>query len=179
MRPLTEEETRQVFEKLHTYIGKNIKNLVERPDEDHVLRLHKNRVYYVRESLMRKATNVSRDKLVHLGQALGKFTHSGKFRLTVGALDLLVQHARYKVWLKPSAEMQYLYGNNVTKAGLGRITENTPTKTGVVLLSMSDVPLGFGLTAKSTAECRTMDPTGVAVYHQVDVGEYLRAEDEL
>lgn len=53
------QETRQVFEKLHTYIGKNIKNLVEGPDEDHVLRLHKNRVYYVRESLMRKATNVS------------------------------------------------------------------------------------------------------------------------
>ncbi len=56
---LSWQETRQVFEKLHTYIGKNIKNLVDRPDEDYVLRLHKNRVYYVRESLMRKATNVS------------------------------------------------------------------------------------------------------------------------
>jgi ribosome biogenesis protein Nip4 len=58
---LLPQETKQVFEKLHTYIGKNIKNLVERPDEDHVLRLHKNRVYYVRESLMRKATNVRND----------------------------------------------------------------------------------------------------------------------
>jgi 60S ribosome subunit biogenesis protein NIP7 len=77
-----------------------------------------------------------------------------------------------QVWLKPSAEMQYLYGNNVLKSGLGRITENTPAKTGVVILSMSDVPLGFGVTAKSTAECRSMDPTGVAVYHQVDVGEF-------
>ena len=40
---------------------------------------------------------VARDKLVHLGTCLGKLTHSGKFRLTVGALDILAQHAKYKV----------------------------------------------------------------------------------
>ena len=53
------QETKTVFEKLHKYIGKNIKHLVERSDEDYVLRLHKNRIYYVREALMRRATNVS------------------------------------------------------------------------------------------------------------------------
>ena len=53
------QETKTVFEKLHKYIGKNIRHLVERSDEDYVLRLHKNRIYYVRESLMRRATNVS------------------------------------------------------------------------------------------------------------------------
>lgn len=53
------QETKAVFEKLHKYIGKGIKHLVERTDEDYVLRLHKNRVFYVRESLMRRATNVS------------------------------------------------------------------------------------------------------------------------
>ena len=52
------QETKTVFEKLHKYIGKNIRHLVERSDEDYVLRLHKNRIYYVRESLMRRATNV-------------------------------------------------------------------------------------------------------------------------
>lgn len=41
---------------------------------------------------------VARDKLVHLGTCMGKLTHSGKFRLTVGALDILAQHAKYKVW---------------------------------------------------------------------------------
>ncbi len=40
---------------------------------------------------------VSREKLVHLGTCIGKLTHSGKFRLTVGALDVLAQHAKYKV----------------------------------------------------------------------------------
>ena len=84
-----------------------------------------------------------------------------------------------QVWVKPSAEMQYLYGNHVMKSGLGRITEATPARTGVVVLSMSDVPLGFGVTARSTAECRATDPTAIVVFHQADVGEYLRAEDDL
>ena len=128
------QETKTIFEKLHKYIGKNIRHLVERSDEDYVLRLHKNRIYYVRESLMRRATNVmalpctrhlfdcspvcyspisshqtlpitdnplvvqvSRDKLAHLGTCIGKLTHTGKFRLTIACLDLLAQHAKYKV----------------------------------------------------------------------------------
>lgn len=40
---------------------------------------------------------VARDKLVALGTCVGKFTHSGKFRLTIGALEVLAQHAKYKV----------------------------------------------------------------------------------
>lgn len=39
--------------------GKNIKALVERGEQPHCLRLQKNRVFYVREDLMRRATNVS------------------------------------------------------------------------------------------------------------------------
>ena len=74
--------------------------------------------------------------------------------------------------MKPAAEMSLLYGNHVLKSGLGRITESTPSNTGVVLFSMSDVPLGFGVTAKSTAECRSMDPSGIVVLHQADVGEF-------
>lgn len=167
-----------VFEKLYKFIGKSLKNLIDRPDEPYCFRLHNNRVYYVREQMMKKATNIGRDHLVSLGTCMGKLTHSGKFRLTIGALDLLAQYAKHKVWVKPAAEMQFLYGNNVLKSGLGRITENTPAYTGVVVFSMSDIPLGFGTTAKSTNECRSMDPTGVVVFHQGDVGEYLRAEDE-
>ena len=70
--------------------------------------------------------------------------------------------------------MQFLYGNHVLKSGLGRITENTPAYTGVVVYSMSDVPLGFGVSAKSTADCRKMDPSGIVVFHQSDVGELSR-----
>ena len=84
-----------------------------------------------------------------------------------------------QVWVKPSAEMSFLYGNHVLKNGLGRITEGTPGYAGVVVYSMADVPLGFGVTAKSTGECRAADPNSIVVFHQADVGEYLRAEDEL
>ena len=37
--------------------------------------------------------------------------------------------------------MTYLYGNNVVKAHLGRITDDTPEHTGVVIYSMTDMPL--------------------------------------
>ncbi|KAK9266318.1 hypothetical protein L1049_017784 [Liquidambar formosana] len=49
----------------------------------------------------------------------------------------------------------------------------------VVVFSMSDLPLGFGVAAKSTQDCSKTEPNGSVVLHQVDVGEYLRMEDEL
>jgi UPF0113 PUA domain len=90
--------------------------------------------------------------------------------------------------------MPFLYGNHVVKAHLGRITEDTPEHQGVVVFSMSDVPLvsravlavewrrltavsqGFGVTARSTVDTRKLDPTAIIVFHQADVGEYLRDE---
>lgn len=42
---------------------------------------------------------------------------------------------------------------------------------------MSDIPLGFGTTAKSTTDCRRVDASAIVVYRQSDVGEYLRNED--
>jgi len=38
---------------------------------------------------------------------------------------------------------------------------------------------GFGVSAKSTAEARRLDPTGITTFRQADVGEYLREEDTL
>ena len=43
--------------------------------------------------------------------------------------------------MKPSAEQSFIYGNHIQKAGLGRITENTPQYQGVVVYSMNDLPL--------------------------------------
>jgi 60S ribosome subunit biogenesis protein NIP7 len=114
------------FEKLAKYIGHGIKRLIDRPDGRYCFRLHNNRVYYVSEALLKHASALPRDKLHQLGCTFGKFTKTGKFRLHVTCLDYLAQFAKYKVWVKPSSELSYLYGNNVLKAGLGRITENTP-----------------------------------------------------
>ncbi|GBG58700.1 hypothetical protein CBR_g101 [Chara braunii] len=188
MRPLDEGETKAVFEKLFQFLGNNLKQLIDRPaiegardakDGGYCLRLHRNRVYYVSEAIVKKATNVGNDNLASLGTCIGKFTHSSKFRLTVTCLELLAAHAKYKVWLKASAEMSFLYGNHVVKSGLGRITESTPQYQGVVVYSASDIPLGFGVAAHSTQECRKLDPNAIVVLHQADVGEYLRQEDDL
>ena len=81
--------------------------------------------------------------------------------------------------MKPNQEQAFLYGNNVTRAGLGRITEGTMKHQGVVVLNMADVPLGFGVTARSTLECRKLENVQITLFHESDVGEYVRREEQL
>jgi len=38
---------------------------------------------------------------------------------------------------------------------------------------------GFGATARSTLDTRKLDPSGIVVFHQADVGEFLRDEDTM
>lgn len=38
---------------------------------------------------------------------------------------------------------------------------------------------GFGVAAKSTADCRRADPTAIVVLNQADLGEYIRHEETL
>jgi hypothetical protein len=59
--------------------------------------------------------------------------------------------------------MSFLYGNNVTKAGLARITDGTPQYGGVIVYSMSDIPLGFGVAAQPTEYCRDLEPNANVV----------------
>lgn len=209
MRPLTDSETKTLFEKLANYTGRSLNNLLTdtapapggkaQPDR-YVFRVQKDRVYYVRESLANLATSVARESLLSLGTCLGKFTKTGKFRMHITSLDVIAPHARYKVWVKANGEMPFLYGGHVVKAHVGRWSEDCPEHQGVVVLSMNDTPLvsrllnrqekmfktrsltlcqGFGVTARSTAEGRRLDPTGIVVFRQADCGEYLRDEDTL
>jgi len=161
MRPLTDTETKTLFEKLANYTGRSLNNLLTdtapapggkaQPDR-YVFRVQKDRVYYVRESLANLATSVARESLLSLGTCLGKFTKTGKFRMHITSLDVIAPHARYKVWVKANGEMPFLYGGHVVKAHVGRWSEDCPEHQGVVVLSMNDTPLGFGVTARSTAE---------------------------
>ncbi|KAF8560244.1 hypothetical protein OG21DRAFT_1594169 [Imleria badia] len=174
MRPLTQDESKAVFTKLANYIGKNLIHLIDRKDEPYCFRLHKDKVYYVSESSMRLSISVARPNLVTLGTCFGKFSKTGKFKLHVTALDHIAQYAKYKVWIKPNGEMPFLYGNHVLKAHLGRITEDTPEHQGVVVFSMNDVPLGFGVTARSTIDTRKLDPTAIIVFHQATTMEEMQ-----
>lgn len=179
MRPLTEEETKVVFEKLATYIGRNISFLIDNTLNIHVFRLQKDRVYYVSESVANFATSVSRKQLMSLGTCFGKFTKTGKFRLHITALSYLAQYAKFKIWIKPNGEMPFLYGNHILKAHIGRMSEDIPEHAGVIIFSMNDIPLGFGISAKSTTETKNLQPTSIVAFRQSDIGEYLRDEDTL
>lgn len=116
--------------------------------------------------MLHLATSVARPNLISLGTCLGRFSKSGKFKLGVTCLDWLAKYAKYKVWIKPAGELPFLYGNHVAKAHLGRITEDTPEHQGVVVFNMADMPLGFGVTARSTIQTRDLDPAGIVVFHQ-------------
>lgn len=179
MRELTEEETKAFFEKLSKYIGRNISYLIERPKEPHVFRLHKERVFYASLDLIRKAENNKRDALVSVGVCFGKFTKGGVFKLHITALDYLAQFAQYKVWVKATSEMSYLYGNHILKGHIQKMTEGTPEHQGVIVVSAKDIPLGFAVTSKSAAAIANMQSTAIACFHQADIGEYLRDEDTL
>ena len=144
MRPLTEEETKIFFEKLSKYIGENIKLLIDREDGTYCFRLHKDRVYYVSEKIMKQvgtiwkykyihlelslqASNVARENLVSLGTCFGKFTKTRKFRLHITALDFLAPYAQHKVWAKTGAEQQFLYGHHVMIPGWGGSPRTRPS----------------------------------------------------
>lgn len=148
---------------LANYIGKNLVHLIDRDEDDaYCFRLHKDRVYYLPLPMLHLATSVARPNLISLGTCFGRFSKSGKFKLGITSLDWLAKYAKYKVcqlwssfgdgrmlmgwqvWVKPSGELPFLYGNHVAKAHLGRITEDTPEHQGVVVYNMTDVPLVSG-----------------------------------
>lgn len=78
-----------------------------------------------------------------------------------------------------NGEMSFLFGGHIVKAHVGRMSENVPEHSGMIVVDMNDRPLGFGVSARSTQEMRRLDPTGIAVFRQADCGEYLRDEDTL
>mmetsp|Transcript_4384 Transcript_4384/g.5084 ORF Transcript_4384/g.5084 Transcript_4384/m.5084 type:complete len:181 (+) Transcript_4384:133-675(+) len=179
MRPLTDDEIKVFFEKITKFIGQDLARLIERKGEQYVFRLHKQRVYYLSETQLRHASSFNKEKLMSFGTMFGKFTKSGKFRLTIHCLNFIAKYAKYKVWVKANSEMSFLYGHHITKVGLGRITENTPQYAGVVVYNMNGIPLGFGIASQSTELCAKVEPTAIVVLHQADIGEYLRDEQEM
>jgi 60S ribosome subunit biogenesis protein NIP7 len=116
-------------------------------------------------------------KKTSVGICFGKFSNTGKFRLHITALGLIANHALYKVWLKPSGEQNFVYGNHALKAHIARMTENTPKYSGIIVCSANDVPIGFGVLGRDTNELKMLDPTTIVIFNQADVGEYLRNED--
>jgi 60S ribosome subunit biogenesis protein NIP7 len=79
-------------------VGENIKLLIDRPDGRYCFRLHRDRVYYMSEKLLKHATIVDKDKLMSIGTCFGKFTKTKKFHLHITALDYLAPYAQVCVF---------------------------------------------------------------------------------
>ncbi|KAF8819120.1 putative 60S ribosome subunit biogenesis protein NIP7 [Cardiosporidium cionae] len=131
------------------------------------------------DDIMKMAERIPRKQLISVGVCFGKFTKTKKFRLLTTCLDYLAHYASAKAWLSSAGEQSYVYGNNVIKRHLLRITEDIPKNCGVVIFSPNEVPIGFGVTAKTADEMRNCDTEAIVVFHQADVGEYLRDEADL
>ncbi|VDP35282.1 unnamed protein product, partial [Soboliphyme baturini] len=132
-----------VWARIANAIGDNIRQLIDRKDGLYCFRLQKDRcesLSYV-EDLMKLAAVIGRDNLRSFGTCLGKFTKGKKFYLHVTALVYLAPYAKYKLWLKPNAEQQFLYGHHVLKSGIARMADDCPRNIGALVFSLNDIPL--------------------------------------
>ena len=59
------------------------------------------------------------------------------------------------------------------------MTEGAEQSNGVVVYSMNEMPLGFGVLARGASKIRDTDPQNIVVINQADVGEYLRKQQQL
>lgn len=130
----------------------NIDTLFDRGGEKYNFYFHRDRVFYCRfvlldvmqshrEDLAKLALSITRKNLLSFGICFGKFSKSRKFRLHITALPYLSPYAKYRIWLKSSAEQQFLYGRHILKSGLARVSEDMPQYAGVIVLSADNVPL--------------------------------------
>ena len=71
----------------------------------------------------------------------------------------------------PGGEQVFLYGNNVLKIHVARMTEEVPRHAG--FYSLNDISLGFGCWI-DRGELETQ-PHSIIVFHQFDIGEYIRS----
>lgn len=179
MRDLTEKEAQIFFEKLAKFIGNNCEKLLEVDGEPYKFVLIKNRVFYISEKIFSMIQSFSRDCLLSAGICMGNFTHTGRFFLHFTAIPILKKYALYKVILKQSAELGFLYGQNVMKEGVERMQEGIQKNVGVLVCNKDDIPIGFGVALQDSISFKTISPTIMVIARQGDLGEYLRSESNI
>ncbi|SBT42037.1 hypothetical protein POVWA2_043710 [Plasmodium ovale wallikeri] len=179
MRPLNDQETILVFRKLSKFVGNNLFSMLSYNDDKYVLRLHKAHVYFVRADIAKQAESINKKSLISLGVCLGNFTKANNFLIKITSLSLLNEFCVHKIWLKESGEKCFLFGNHVLKSHILKVTDNIKKGDGIMVLSMNDNPIGFGISIRNTQEIKILNVTDIILIHQGDVGEYLRSEATL
>ncbi|WUR04140.1 ribosome biogenesis protein NIP7 [Vairimorpha necatrix] len=175
MKELTLDEKTKLYAKLKFFIGDNINFLLK----DKSFFLHHKRVLLVPNNLIKYMSSIPKDNIVYAGTVIGKFTKSEKFRICVSGIRVLSQYAINKVWIKNSAEMNFLYGNNALKSHIYRLSENIPINSGVFVYNQADVCLGYGICAVKPEKYPEAKGYQLTVIRQGDNGEYLRSEKDI
>merc|ERR1712178_138412 len=98
-----------IYEKLFQFIGNNVYTIDQTEQDTFSIRQKREFVYFVKDNLIRRASCIRKDNLISLGTCIGKFSRSGRFRLTIGVIDLLVQNSKNKVWLGCKSELKFIY----------------------------------------------------------------------
>ncbi|KAG0441144.1 60S ribosome subunit biogenesis protein NIP7 like protein [Dictyocoela muelleri] len=176
MRELKPEEYTLVTKKIENFIGTEISKVV---NDNNKLYLSGKLVFLISNDIFKKTSNISKKNLILAGTIVGRFTRSSKFKIIITFLDYLAKYAVNKVYIKNSAEMNVLYGNNVLKSHLLKIPENLKANTPVVIFNQNEVPLGFGITSRSSSSISIAERNTMAVIVQSDNGEYLRNESTM
>lgn len=172
MRALTEEEEKKVMIKLHNFIGDGTKDMLE----DAKLFYNNQKVLLLTDALLKSTSQITRKEIICAGPIIGKFTKGGSFRITITALYPLQKYALHKVWIKASAEMNFLYGNNALRSHVQKISEDIPINAGVFVYNHLNTPLGFGILAVNPASYARARGGDIIVLTQADNGEYIRKE---
>lgn len=167
MRILTEEELTLMFSKLKKYLGSNIKMILDLQEGEGamVFRVIRQKVYLIPAQVVKQCSVFGKKELLHAGVCFGQFSKSGKFRIQVTCTDFLSRFSSRKIWLKSNGEQNFLYGNHVLKAHIASISEQCLRNEGVIIVSQDNIPLGFGVLAKTAEELKTADPTAIYVYN--------------
>ncbi len=175
MRDLKEDELEKVTKKLKLFIGDNIDDLLE----NHKLSYNQQRVLLVTEKLIKSVSQITSKEIISAGSIIGKFTKTNKFKITITGFHSLEKYALNKVWIKSSAEMNFLYGNNALKSHIFKISESVPMNSGIFVYNQDDLGLGFGITAVSPTSYERARSGDIVILRQGDNGEYLRSETQL
>ncbi|KAM0681652.1 ribosome biosynthesis protein nip7 [Glugoides intestinalis] len=175
MRILKADEEEKVMNKLKFYIGDNINDLLK----EYELRLNNQRVFLITKTLLKACSQLGRDQIVSCGVILGKITKTENFRIKITAMHVLHKFAIHKVWIKTSAEMNFLYGNNALKSHIHKVSESIPLNAAVFVYDSKEVPLGFGVMAVNSTSYSNARGGDAIVLTQADNGEYIRNENNI
>lgn len=172
MRELTPDELAKVQQKLKFFIGDNYILLIK----DKSLMLHNKRVLLINTYILKHTSNIPKLDMVYCGTVIGKFTKNENFRISISSVHVLSQYAVNKVWIKKSAEMNFVYGNNALKSHVHRMSDSVPLNSGVFVYNQNDVCLGYGVSAIRPDKYADSKGYQLVVIRQGDTGEYIRNE---